>query len=62
MNCQETEDKCPGCGATAVARKNNKPDHPQGLEECPYCGNLKCCMCDMGDDVECPSCDLDSDD
>jgi len=59
MNYRETDEECPSCGADYGDRKRNKPDDPQGLEECPHCGNLKCCMCDMGDDVECPSCDED---
>jgi hypothetical protein len=61
MNYRETDDECPGCGATAADRKRNKPDAPQGLETCPHCGTEKCCMCDMGDDVECISCDTDDD-
>lgn len=58
MNYRETTDPCPGCGATARDRKHNKPAEPQGLETCPHCDAEKCCMCDMGDDVECPSCEL----
>lgn len=58
MNYRETDDECPSCGATAKDRRDNKPDSPQGLETCPHCSAEKCCMCDMGDDVECPSCDL----
>ncbi len=58
MNYRETDDECPSCGASARDRKRNKPNSPQGLEVCPYCESEKCCMCDMGDDVECPSCDL----
>lgn len=58
MDYKETKDECKGCGSTAKCRKENKPEEPQGLEECPHCGNTKCCMCDMGDDVECPSCDI----
>lgn len=57
MNYRETDDECPSCGATAGDRLRNKPGEPQGLETCPYCNAEKCCMCDMGDDVECPSCD-----
>lgn len=57
MNYQETDDECPGCGATEGDRLRNKPDAPQGLEECPGCGAMKCCMCDMGDDVQCISCE-----
>jgi hypothetical protein len=56
MNYRETDDECPGCGATAEDRKDNKPNEPQGLATCPSCGAEKCCMCDMGDDVECVSC------
>ncbi len=58
LNYRETDDECPGCGATARDRRDNKPNSPQGLSECPQCGAEKCCMCDMGDDVECASCDL----
>lgn len=58
LNYRETDDECPGCGATARGRRDNKPNSPQGLSECPQCGAEKCCMCDMGDDVECASCDL----
>jgi hypothetical protein len=57
MNYRETNDECPGCGATADDRKKNRPEDQQGLSECRHCGALKCCMCDMGDDVECISCD-----
>ena len=56
LNYRETDDECPSCGATDVDRKRNKPDEPQGLSECPQCGAEKCCMCDMGDDVECGNC------
>ncbi len=55
-NYRETDDECIGCGATAVERRKNKPTEPQGLSECPACGAAKCCMCDMGDDVECGNC------
>lgn len=56
-----TEDECPSCGATAKDRFDNKPAEPQGLGVCRHCGSEKCCMCDMGDDVECPSCLIDND-
>ena len=56
MNYRETNDECPSCGATARDRKQNKPCEPQGLDTCPHCSAEKCCMCDMGDDVECISC------
>jgi len=52
------EDDCPGCGAT-VADRQTKPDDNPVLRACPHCQSLKCCMCDMGDDVECISCNLD---
>lgn len=58
LNYRETDDECPGCGATSADRKHNKPNEPQGLSECPHCGTEKCTMCDMGDDVECGNCDL----
>jgi len=48
--------ECPGCGAAAIDRAKNKPTEPQDLVNCPHCGTEKCCMCDMGDDVECASC------
>jgi hypothetical protein len=57
MNYRETKDECPGCGATGSDRLSNKPKDPQGLATCPNCGAEKCCMCDMGDDVECISCE-----
>lgn len=59
MNYRETNHTCPGCGATAKDRARNKPGEPQGLETCPHCDTEKCCMCDMGDDVECISCNSD---
>lgn len=61
LNYRETDDECPGCGATSADRKSNKPNEPQGLSECPHCGTEKCTMCDMGDDVECGNCDLGDD-
>lgn len=39
-------EECNGCG--------NK--HPKRIKICLNCGNTKCDSCDMGDDVECPSC------
>jgi len=29
---------------------------PTRISICPHCGNTKCNLCDMGDDVECPGC------
>lgn len=57
LNYRETDDTCGGCGATFIDRRRNQPEEPQGLSECPHCGADKCCMCDLGDDVECGSCD-----
>ncbi len=39
-------EECDGCS-------NNCPKQ---VSECPHCGMQKCESCDMGDDVECPSC------
>lgn len=53
---QDTDRECGGCGATAADRNLNRGEDPQGLSKCPHCDADKCCMCDMGDDVECISC------
>lgn len=45
------KEPCPACG-------NPKPKY---LKECPRCASTKCDRCDMGDDVECPSCILEED-
>ena len=50
---------CEGCGSTAEDRKKNRPNDRQGTSICPHCGTEKCCMCDMGDDVECGNCTED---
>ncbi|WP_162854862.1 hypothetical protein [Pseudaquabacterium pictum] len=47
---------CGGCGSTAAERLKNKPGETQEVRECPHCYSDKCCMCDMGDDVECGNC------
>lgn len=52
---------CPSCGATPGDRRSNMPGGYLGLHTCNRCTAGKCCMCDMGDDVECLSCD-DNDD
>ena len=58
LNYRETDDECPGCGSTHADRKRERPTETYlGLSECTYCGTEKCYLCDMGDDVECPSCD-----
>lgn len=57
MNYRDSDAECKGCGATAQDRARSQPTAPQGLSECPHCGGEKCCMCDMGDDVECGNCD-----
>lgn len=56
-------DECPACGSSLTDREaykaRNEPDDKLSvvLTRCPHCGNEKCCMCDMGDDVECLLCD-----
>lgn len=55
MNYRNTYDECPSCDSTYKDR-NDTGNTYTGLSECPYCGTEKCCICDMGDDVECPSC------
>lgn len=49
---------CDGCGSTADERSIHNPEG-FGLTICPSCKATKCIMCDMGDDVECASCDPD---
>lgn len=63
----EDDDNCPACGSSLGDRENyrkqNKDDAiPLGLKNCPHCGSAKCCMCDMGDDVSCLSCEGGGDD
>lgn len=41
--------ECPACG---------NDEYEGELRECPRCGSQKCSFCDMGDDVECPACEL----
>lgn len=61
----DDDDNCPACGSSlanreSYAKRNADPgDDPisTGFTDCPHCGSKKCCMCDMGDDVECLSCD-----
>ncbi len=60
LHYRETEADCKGWGAS-LAERNNHGSDPSGLSECPQCGADKCCVCDMGDDVECVSCDADAD-
>lgn len=55
-------EECAGCGSSQKDREDyrgryNDPAIPVDLKKCPHCGAQKCCMCDMGDDVECMSCD-----
>lgn len=57
-----TEDDCNGCGSSLFDRERYARGNPDdgfltGLVDCPHCGADKCCMCDMGDDVPCLSCD-----
>lgn len=55
------DNECPSCGSTLAdrndyRRRNEADGLSTKLKRCPHCGSEKCCMCDMGDDVECPSC------
>jgi hypothetical protein len=58
-----TDEQCPSCGSDPADRERYKAQNgnddaiPMDLKKCPHCGNLKCCMCDMGDDVPCLGCD-----
>jgi hypothetical protein len=57
-----TEMECGGCGSTLGEREAKRKRFPEEpipttLSECPHCGGSKCCMCDMGDDVRCISCE-----
>lgn len=54
-NDEDLDDECPSCGSSSEDRA--KREDYQGLHKCPHCGGKKCSMCDMGDDVECLSCD-----
>lgn len=59
--------ECPGCGSKQHDRENYRKQHsddsiPLDLATCGHCGAKKCCMCDMGDDVECISCNQHGDD
>jgi len=42
------QEECGGCGNA----------DPGTTSECSYCGGQKCDSCDMGDDVECPLCEV----
>lgn len=55
MTKPEEDGECPGCGSMPKDREAHG-GHEQ-FSQCPHCGSWKCGMCDMGDDVECPSCD-----
>lgn len=50
---------CPACGSSKEVVVN--PDEWKITRECPFCGSLKCSSCDMGNDVECPACELELD-
>jgi hypothetical protein len=52
----DPDEVCGGCGSTLADRQFNQPDAPQMILPCPHCGSDKCCMCDLGDDVECGNC------
>lgn len=54
--------ECQSCGSTLADRDafgQRNAGALRTLSECKFCGATKCCMCDMGDDVECGSCDPD---
>jgi hypothetical protein len=60
------DDDCPGCGSSLGDRQRKAQqfpgeDIPTGLIDCPHCGTKKCCLCDMGDDVQCISCEQEED-
>ena len=60
MDYQDSDDECPACGSSHEDRvkfASGADDVPLGLGKCPHCNATKCCMCDMGDDVECMSYD-----
>lgn len=63
---KENTGECEGCGSThrdrmaragASAIEFPGEDHTPYLKNCPRCGAIKCSMCDMGDDVNCITCD-----
>ena len=52
--------RCPQCGSSEADRSayaKGDTSIPLNLSHCPHCGSLKCCMCDMGDDVGCINCE-----
>lgn len=52
-----TEILCPDCSDSCECPSCGR-ENPEQVKECPHCGSLKCSTCDMGDDVECPSCEM----
>lgn len=62
MSRPDDDDECPGCGSSHSDRQERAKrgdvgdEIPTGLTQCPFCDSWKCCMCDMGDDVECGNC------
>ena len=57
LNYRETDDACGGCGSTLADRRHSNPLEQHGLSACPHCGAEKCTVCDMGDNVDCGSCE-----
>lgn len=58
-------EECNTCGSSLTDRvRYAKGDAsiPLGFNNCLHCSALKCCMCDMGDDVRCMSCENGDDD
>lgn len=60
----DPKDECPGCGSSYIDRRDyaargavpGEGTISTELIDCPHCYAKKCCMCDMGDDVECQLC------
>lgn len=59
MSVNPNDGVCGGCGSTLADREKfaaGADDVPLSIGACPYCNTDKCCMCDMGDDVNCGNC------
>jgi hypothetical protein len=56
----DEDEECSGCGSS-LADREAFGQRNMGTERkpwnCRHCDAMKCCMCDMGDDVGCISCD-----
>lgn len=49
-------EECPTCGMDA--ENSMDPETWKLTKICSHCGSQKCSSCDMGDDVECPGCEM----